>query len=217
MFNHKFLAKFLVALLMIPLFSLLLIGCNLFCNSASCCGEKFATKFEVTGLKLSGLLELSSAQNYVQGSLLAENQTVQFDKLAIQIQSIIRNFSFNNESNSGNYFSSAYACSPPEPEPVEQIANIEIYADKDFDDNHPKGSNLSDLFEIVLEGDYWNQIQYPIKLADFLPQKPKTTYLFTLLLKSPPKSIGSYKFNIKYTQTNNEKFEVGAYPINLTF
>ena len=85
-----------------------------------------------------------------------------------------------------------------------------ILSDKDFNINHSSGSDLPDLFDVVVF-DIPNDIYY-IKygLKDYLATNPNVPDQMTLILKEKPDLTTDFEFLVKYYQKgigDNDFFE----------
>jgi len=130
-----------------------------------------------------------------------ENDTVVYDKYSILIIPHSETyFSMISRTNSFNIINSAYACSPVTPTTDERIDSIKIICDKAFDTNHPIGTDLAGLFDIVIV-DPMNNIYYEkFDLSEYVKTNPTRAIEMVLILKSPPDLTSDFEFMIKYYQ-----------------
>lgn len=101
----------------------------------------------------------------------------------------------------------AYACDPAPAQPSETIVSFKICCNKDFDQNHPAGTDLSDIFDAVipltfLPSAYKNcgnkkELQ---NLDMFFKENPFLFKYLDIVLNSPPAKSDSYTFIIEYIQ-----------------
>ena len=99
-----------------------------------------------------------------------------------------------------SFVQSAYACSLPAPTSDEVITNIQIVSNNDFDANHPAGSDISDLFSIIVL-DVPNANRYfEFSLPDFLSTRRNAYDEIILVLDAEPEQTGAFNFTVTYTQ-----------------
>lgn len=129
------------------------------------------------------------------------NDTVDFNMYSIDI--IPRQetyFAQNMNKWSFSLINSAYACDPGLPQTDERIDSIVITSTKDFDNNHPSGAELSDLFDIIVL-DYANGIYYEkYTLNDYVETNPYVPNELVLILNKQPDLITDFQFLVKYYQ-----------------
>ena len=114
------------------------------------------------------------------------------------------------------FIQSAYACdcSPDEFYPQESIISINIFSDKNFGETHKAGTDISDLFGIMVWQEKEQVPPFPVEwgwalipFADYLERIVPTWYLaidnhgnrffdFTCLMVSPPSEAGEYEFTV---------------------
>lgn len=109
-------------------------------------------------------------------------------------------FSLVNKINSFSLINSANACSPRDPTTDEKIDSILIFCEKDFDENHLAGDDLSDLFDVVVIDEVNNIYNAKFALTEYLDTKPSVPFEMTLILRNPPAATTEFEFNIKYYQ-----------------
>lgn len=165
------------------------------------CGGSYPGKYKIT--KLNWYISEYSYSNNTNDENLnltdLTNNTVTFNKYSILITPEREYyFAMNYKTTSFNVISSAYACSPVPPSTDEKIKNIEIFSNKDFDENHLAGSNLAELFNIVVFGN--NYIEKMDLTVYFSNDNQEAGQEIALLLKSPPESSAEFEFTVKYYQ-----------------
>ncbi|MCK5857123.1 MAG: hypothetical protein KAG64_06510 [Bacteroidales bacterium] len=102
--------------------------------------------------------------------------------------------------NNFGLISTAYACDPVPASTNDRILDIKLFADNDFDDAHPKGSNLADCFDIVVTYEHTNTIDVKYKLIDYLARKPIVPDRMVLILTTKPKQNTKLAITLKYIQ-----------------
>ncbi len=109
-------------------------------------------------------------------------------------------FSQNSMIRDFDLISSAYACDPVPPNTDEIIDSIKITSGKDFDVSHPAGTDLSDIFDIVVL-DEANYIYYKrFQLQEYLLTNPEVPAIMALFLRTPPATTDEFSFEVKYYQ-----------------
>jgi len=96
--------------------------------------------------------------------------------------------------------STSYACDPVPASTNDRIDDIKITADHDFDDTHPKGSNLAEYFDVVVTYYHTNTNEEKYDLIEYLKRKPIVPDQLVLILKMKPKQNTYLSFTVKYTQ-----------------
>ena len=99
-----------------------------------------------------------------------------------------------------SFISSAYACSLPEPTSDEVITNIQIRANKAFDANHPAGSDIADLFSIIVLDVPNGNRYFEFSLPDFLSTRRNAVDEIILVLNAQPEQTEAFNFTVTYVQ-----------------
>jgi hypothetical protein len=179
----------------------------LFLGIVSCepCGP-FHDSYKVVDLnwKTYNATYIEAPNNELNLSEITEN-SVLYNKFSIFIEPQKETyFSVINEINSINLISSAYACDPVPPKTNDNIENIEIFANKNFNSNHLIGENLAEIFDVIIY-DSENEIYYEkFDLVTYLISKPKVPTEMTLILKESPIETSDFKFTVKYYQNGKD-------------
>ncbi|MFN6945724.1 MAG: hypothetical protein ACK4ND_12325 [Cytophagaceae bacterium] len=135
-----------------------------------------------------------------------ENDSVDYNQYAILIKPKQETY-FARSSNFGNFslVKTAYACSPVEPKTDEKIDSIVITSTKDYNANHPSGSDLSDLFDVVVV-DHSNHVYYErYSLSNYIKTTPFVPNELTLLLKEEAQQTTDFEFLVKFYQDGIDK------------
>jgi len=180
----------------------------------SCVGDcgPFHTKFKVVGLDWHHFKAV-----YTQGEVNKlmkseiENDSVEYNQYAISIDPEIETYSAQTTDKwNFSLIQSAYACDPPPLTTDEIIDSIVIISETDFDLSHSSGTNLSDLFDVVIRDDA-NSIWFEkYDLDGYLASHPNVPTYLTLILKEPPAVTSEFAFLVKYYQNGldtNDYFE----------
>jgi len=165
------------------------------------CGP-FADKFKVVGLNFATMhsnydvnkewkLELSEI----------ENDTIIYNAYSINISPrIIAFFSLNRNCQIFKLVNTAYACSPGILGTDERIDSIVITSQSDFSEDYAAGTDLSELFDVVVL-DESNSIYFDkFKLSDYISTKPFVPNSMALILNRPPIKSKGFEFTVKYFQ-----------------
>jgi hypothetical protein len=192
----------------ILLFIIGLISCE---TNANDCGP-FPSKFKIIGLdwvNYKAIYSDTADTRLILSDIL--NDSIVYNKYSIFISPRQETY-FAQSSNNWSFslMQTAYACSPVIPETDEKIDSIVIVSTKDFNVNHPSGSDLVDLFDVVVL-DPVNHIYYEkYSSNDFIKSNPYVPKELTLILREQPDSTTDFEFTVKYYQNgidNNDYFE----------
>jgi hypothetical protein len=176
------------------------------CESDDC--GPFPDKFKVIGLDWRNYQATYSSDS---GIILSEieNDSVQYNHYSIFISPRqLTYFSQITSNRSVKLIQSAYACSPIIPKTDEKIDSIAIVTMKDFDANHLSGSDLSDLFDVVVLDHAYGIYYEKYKLKDYVRTNPFVPSELTLILSEQPELTDDFEFQVKYYQNGeNDYFE----------
>lgn len=204
--------KLFISIIGIMLISLLgLFSCQEECGP-------FPNKFKVVALNWC-LFKVVYSDTAGSTISFIENDSVPYNQYAIWIfPGQETYFAHNPNIRNFSLIPGAYACSPKEPETDEKIDSIRIESSKDFDVNHPPGSDLSDLFDVEVL-DFVNGINYEkFDLQDYVKTNPFVPKEMMLILREQPDATTDYEFTVKYYQNgidDNDYFEFTTPPIVL--
>ena len=104
----------------------------------------------------------------------------------------------------------AYACSLLPPTTDDFILDIQVVSDKAFDEAHPAGSNLADLFSVVILDEAARQGYQQFELSEFARSRSFAVNNIVLVLEAVPANTDAYSFQVIYTQ-NGEKLTTYEY------
>lgn len=146
--------------------------------------------------------QVSSAdwEPYQQGDTVNAN-----GDLVIYFQSNIERLAFRHRTvNSGLFTHSAYACSPAElPRTKQEFVSLSISSNEDYDDEHPAGSELIDLF--FTRGEHDGEHDQKMPLSSHLETNSDYFILhapWVFLNKNPGKvSTHIFKFELVLSDT----------------
>ena len=129
-----------------------------------------------------------------------DGSRIRFNRLAIGLQPRWETYGWQDNSWNLGLINTANACSPGEPRSEEKIDNIIITANKDFNSEYPMGTDLSELFDVLVT-DYFNNLyEERIDLKEFVATNPTVPNSTLLLLTEKPAELTTFKFTIKYYQ-----------------
>lgn len=190
---------------------LLLIGCY-----ENDCGSN-SSLTNITGL--SGANYRLEGEGYAHPTALHEGVEVAYHQYALKLFPEVTYYAYQEkEGQNSGFFSAAYACSPPEPLPSEEIAAIAVFSNADYIQAKSAkvlvaGDTLNTVFEIY---DYYSG--RIVGLPDFLVDKGLKASEHGFILKpvSEPASIQAHQFTVHYRLTNGESYIFTAAPVVLT-
>jgi hypothetical protein len=153
-------------------------------------------KFKVTAINWN-----ANKVTWVKGNIALSEITngVMFNQLGIHLKPQIQTY-YSFKKNNYSFTTGLYACSPIDPTTDEKLINIVITTNKDFTDEHPQGTDISGLFDIVVSDWYRGVTADKYDLNEYLQTTPFVSKEMTLILKHAPQTTDEYKFTIKYYQ-----------------
>ncbi len=184
-------------LLIVSIYFIILILGLVSCEK---CGP-FPSNYKVIGME-SYLSNLVYSDTTEQDYMLKQitNDTVDYSSYSILLIPETETYFASKNLYSFSLITSAYACSPVIPTSDEKIDSIQIITNSDFDNTHPSGSNLADIFDVIIN-DYENGINNQrYQLQDYTDSKPYVSSEIILLLKNAPNETKEFEFTIKYYQ-----------------
>lgn len=185
-------------LLLFAILTLVLPACDLFCGD--CCNLGPAGKYDITGTVLTALRTDIGRNAMVLGT----NESIRSADLRLQIALNTQLTAFRSSGGG----SVAYACSPADPEFIEQLDSLAITSRFNFDAQHPAGTSLNDVFASF----DWSE-----NLNDYLRQQAgrPSGRLPLLTLRSGPAQAGPQQFRVFYRLTNGEEHTAETVPLLL--
>lgn len=187
--------------------ALFFIGMFTSCSYENDDCDSFDNQFKINDLNIN-TFEMTyhdTISNMYDFKRITENDTISFEKLYLELDPVKELFYAQNTTKSFSFISAAYACSPPVPYSLSSIDKIEITCDKDFDNTHKAGEDLSSLFDVMILDLYKNINYHRLDLNDFIVLKPNAKDKLYLILKKAPEKTDTYKFKISYWQTFNHQ------------
>lgn len=171
------------------------------CEKINDC-DSFPNKFKVIGLDWNQSKAIYS-DHPDAGLILSDitGDSVEYNMYSLNIKPRQETyFAQNCKRIEFGLMNTVYACSPVIPETDEKIDSIVIISSKDFDLNHLAGSNLSDLFDIVVF-DQANSIYYEkYRLNEYVNSNPSVPIEMTIILREQPDMAEHFVFLVKYYQ-----------------
>lgn len=165
------------------------------------CGP-FPNKFKIIGLDWHNYKATYTVTPDTELELSdIENDSVVYNQYSILIVPIQETYFAQNFNNWNiNLIKTAHACSPIRPLTDEKIDSIVINSTKDFNENYPSGSDLADLFDVVVL-DLANNVYFgKYNLKDYLGTNPSIPIEMTLILREQPDLETDFEFLVKYYQ-----------------
>lgn len=185
------------------------------CDLGDDCGPFPTTYYDINGI--TGQNKQLNERGYRNAETLPDNAEVNFNEYALAVFPATEVISRVNTPAFGG-ITAAYACSPPDPEPSEQVTDIAIFSDADFQQTN---SN-----KILAASDTLNAL---FQIADFHSGKITglTTFLerekeiaatgegFFLILLAQPKEATTHRFTVHYRLDNGEFYSFTAPPVSV--
>lgn len=173
----------------------------------SCCSGDLDSYFDVTGLRVRNIEDGGRTRNdYIPGQDSYRNVSEAYtESYGLYVSPQLRYYA------SVPAAAALHACSPDEggKGTREIIEDIQVTSNQDFDEQHPAGSSLNDLFSI--NDIYTHEL---IELNQFLQGNPAARReKFILRMRKKPTKSMIHQFTIKYAHTDGERFEETAKPI----
>jgi len=180
--------------------SLFMLVVGLFSCGPNC--GPFPNKFKVVGLEWGNkkaIYDVTTVNKLMLSQI--ENGSVDYNHYAINIHPLIETY-FGQTTDKWNFslIQSAYACDPPPLTTDLILDSILIVSEKDYNLNHLSGTDLSDLFDIVIRDDANNIWFEKYDLDDYIATHPNVPTYLTLILKEPPGMTSDFEFLVKYYQ-----------------
>ncbi len=186
------------------------IGCDL----TDDCGSSSPSFYEVNGLTVQN--RQLNDQGYRNAETLPNNAEVTFDQYALSVYPTTKMLSMENKFGSGG--SVAFACSPVPPKPSENVVDMAVFSNADFqqatsDKVLMAGDTLNSLFQIA--DFYSGEIT---GLTSFLKRQEPIAASdegFFLILLSQPKVAETHQFTVHYRLDNGEFYTFTAPPVTV--
>lgn len=179
----------------------LILGSGLIsCGDGFDCGP-FNDKIKLT--ELSGVI--SEVVNFSEEDGIADfsgfdGDQIYYDRFAIRVEQDFESYSWNDKSWNFGLISTANACTPPIPRSEEIIDSVVITTNHDFNLDYPLGSDLSNVFDVIVY-DEINDINFKkFDLNDFIATEPNVPFVWYLVLKEAPASATNFQFHVQYYQ-----------------
>lgn len=135
---------------------------------------------------------------------LIENDSIFFSFYGIILEPVKQLYAACQLPRSFGIINSAYACDPVLVSMKNRITDIQIITDKDYDDTHPKGSNIAEYFDIVVTYEHTNDYYSKYSLQEFLAKTPHVPDQMTLILNTEPKTDTKFNFKLRYFQEGSD-------------
>ena len=181
-------------ILLTGIFILLTISCDL---TGSDCGPFNNANYKITGFDTS-LKQVTVSDSTMKSFELKnfENDSIAFSEFAIHMIPNTESYAINSKYKSGISLSeTAYACSPPIPSSEDRITDIQIFSSKSYITDFSSSENIAELFDIIV---LYHAESY------HLATKPEAPIEIILVPNTPPSTIQSFEFQVKYSQNGLE-------------
>ncbi len=146
-----------------------------------------------------------------------EAQPVIADSLVIALIGEVTYYSQNEHPGGGGGWA-AYACDPMPSGfkgTTEEVQEITVRCDRDFDATHPAGSSLNVYFDYFAGSPYSNlRTDNLNEFSKQLPVQAARDFMLKLM-RAPDRKTGTYTFTVEYALTNGEVLT--ARTQNITF
>jgi hypothetical protein len=150
---------------------------------------------------------------------IGNGDSVVYKQFAITLQAEIVLYRAHVTKQVSGLFQQVYACSPAPPGTIERIEDIIITANNAYDEDHPAGSNLADVFKVIFIGVYGAEVDRETNedLENFLQPNPDLPTYLTLTLKTPPDQTRDFVFAVTYKQDgiDHDEFTLISEPVVL--
>ena len=182
----------------------------------SCDGVVFLNYFDVQGLEVFSYYDLDNGEKVVPLDIIAFEE---LDKINIDYQVDYTTFNPPKQDWSFSLIPSAVACSyipGGQGSKEEAIVNFSIITINDFDDDHLANSDIKDLFDYF--GSYWERLQNPIPLQQFLDEQTENLKEedMILALKKAPELDQEFRIKVIMELSTGELYEFETEPIFIT-
>ncbi len=180
------------------------------------CGGFTESYVNITGL--TGVNLLLKNDNYYSPDTLTSVQAIQYSYYGISIRPQATYYSHQPETKPhAGFFPAAYACSPPAPQPSEEIAAIAVFSNADYTQASSTkvlaaGDTLNAIFEIY---DYHSG--RIVGLPDFLVDEKLAASESGFVLRPvvAPADTQTQQFTLHYRLTNGEFYTFTADSVTL--
>nr|WKN38507.1 hypothetical protein K4G66_07300 [Tunicatimonas sp. TK19036] len=190
----------------------LLLLLNVGCSGGDDCGSFKEQFVDIEGLTGANVALGGSYSNFVE---LGEGATVAYTEFGIRA---MPETTYRSETAEVSGGFQAFACSPPAPQPSEEIADIAVfssspYAQASSSKVFAAGDTLNSIIKIYEP--YSGRI---VGLPDLFMDENlmASDYPFTLQLVSEPREAAEHQFTVHYRLTNGEFYQFTTDAITIT-
>ncbi len=197
-----------------------LLMLNIGCELGDDCGPFPETAYRVTGITTDNV-QLNN-RGYRNASSIPDSTLLPFNEFALAVYPETERVSTNTfpvPSLFTGFSHPAYACSPPAPTPTENVSEITVFSNTDYQQQDSNtilyaGDTLNGIFQIV---DFYSG--NITGLATFLKiskQIPASDEGFFLVPLARPRQETTHRFTVHYRLEDGTLFTFEADPITLT-
>jgi hypothetical protein len=191
-----------------------LIFLTAFCTQiiiACCdCPELYVNQYKFEYLSAFNL-DNSEANSVISESAIPRNA------YGIKLQLGLRELSLENRSHFSLFSQANAMCclcgSDTTITPRDTITSLTITTINRFDDSHPEGSNVTELFKVLKQGNYVGIDSVITQPAIYF--KRTETEFIELYLFTPPKEVGGYSFKVDLVLSDETHLSAVTKPVNL--
>ncbi len=173
-------------------------------------------KFEAYSWQVTRIVS-ESYGTVVSVKPVPEAQPVIADSLVIALTGEVTYYGRNQPPGGGSGWA-AYACDPMPPGSAgtkEEVQQITVRCDRDFDASHPAGSSLNAYFDYLDGRPAWStRVDNLDAYSKGFPRQASRDFGLRLL-QAPAQKTGTYIFTVEYALTNGEVYT--ARTGNITF
>lgn len=189
--------------------------CNLLLSTFYSCDKNYTCTEKTRFTRDVVCYDLSNANAYIFTSSYSgkvdEGNFVKAENLNIKVTLVDTTYTCKANRTFNPFMTSAYACTPPPPRLVrnDQIVNVSIISDNNYDDSHKAGSDLSNYFDMPELSE--------LNATGFTSTNNKeleTSHLF-ILNKAPSMNM-DHNFTIQYHLASGNMFEATTYTVKVT-
>lgn len=179
------------------------------------CGDFEQTYINIQGLEANNVRLLEDGFSVMES--LPPETSIAYDLYGIQLHPRAAEVIYDEVAKKGGFIPAAYACSPPPPQPSEEIADIAIFSDANYSQASSNrevaaGDTLNALFTI-----YDTHSGRIVGLPDFLIDNDLGASDQDIFLRPQvaPAEARTHTFTVHYRLENGEFYEVTLPPVTL--
>ncbi len=162
------------------------------CESVDDCGGPYPNRYKVESM--FAVFSSYSINGDRYSFQPVDTDTMSADELALSLYfGTTTYFAERSSVWSGLFVNTAMACTPVPPTSEEVVTGISVYSDNDFGSEFPAGSDISALFDVVVDG-------FAYSVDEFIGSEPNAVQTIRLVLKIQPENESLHQFDVIYQQ-----------------